>query len=67
VAIGFAHLTNEVVHIGVEPGAKQNRGIDISRLGMFGGLLEKVGQIAEKVRENADRRFVYRDGHDAIL
>jgi hypothetical protein len=50
------------LHVGIEPRIEQDRGIDLARFSMSGGMIEKIGQTAQKLSENADRRSVYREG-----
>jgi hypothetical protein len=35
----------------------------VSRLGVVSRMVEKIGQAAQKLGENADRGIVHRDGH----
>jgi hypothetical protein len=46
---------------------EQSRGIDLSHLGISGRMVEKPGQAAQKLTENADRHFVRGDGHSRDL
>lgn len=56
--IGLPHLTREVIHIGIEPRIEQNRGIDLTRLGVNSCVVEKIGQTARKLREEINRQLV---------
>ncbi len=57
--VGLPDLTRQVVHIGIEPRIEQNRGIDLSRLGVIGRVVEKIGQVAEKLREDINRDLMH--------
>ena len=56
-------LEREAVHVGIEPRGKEDRRINLARLGMFSRAVEKVGQTSEKLRENPDRGSMHRYGH----
>ena len=51
----LADLARQIVHVGGEPRAEQDRGIDFARLRVIRRAVEKVGQIAQKLAEDVDR------------
>ena len=63
MTVGLADLAREIVHVGIEPHVQQNRRIDLARLGVSRGVIEKRGEIVQERDEDTNRRFVDRDGH----
>jgi hypothetical protein len=54
VPVRLTDLTHEIVHIGIKARIEENRGIYFSSFGVSGRMVEQIGQIAQKMRENPD-------------
>jgi hypothetical protein len=57
--VGFAHLTNKIIHVGIEPHVQQNGGINPSFFDVSGREIRQIGKAVQKMCENSDRSPVH--------
>jgi hypothetical protein len=63
MSVGFAHLTDKIIHVGVEARVEQNGRIDLALFRVSCRPVQQIGQAIQEMSENPNGGLVHRDGH----